>query len=67
VIQSEDSATFPLFDVQNTDQIRPYNLDCMVATVPLRRSQREQVVLNIQNATPGQSFILSVKYVPQAL
>jgi hypothetical protein len=63
VLQTNSDSLFPLFDVQNNDQIRLYNKDCTNATVAYTLDiTGEQVILNIQNASPGQEFILSVKY-----
>ncbi len=50
------------FFVQNESQVRLYTANCETPAVDWSFSINGQVSLNISGATPGDAFILSIKY-----
>jgi hypothetical protein len=61
--QANDKPGFSFFNVQNLEQIRLFNMDCSTPLFTWTAAYTNgQVVIAIQNAIPGQQYVLSVKY-----
>jgi hypothetical protein len=64
VVQSSSNASVPFFDPQNLSNIRLYNADCSTADGALMSIPSDgQARLAVSGATPGASYIVSVKYI----
>ncbi|MGD8857858.1 MAG: prealbumin-like fold domain-containing protein, partial [Chloroflexota bacterium] len=62
VAQTNDQDPMYDFFVQNASQVRLYTADCGTPAVDWNFTINGQVSLNIGGATPGDAFILSIKY-----
>jgi hypothetical protein len=61
VIQSS-SPDFTLFDVQNESQVRLFNGNCSLPSATFTHPTSGPLPIDISGATPGDVYVLSVKY-----